>query len=185
MNHKDFMPITLGKARFTVITENLIRMEWSENGVFCDAQTLFAVNRRHNGCEVHMERTENTVTLRTEAITLRYRENGENGFSKENLSGEIFGEPWHFGMKDSRNLGGALATLDGVAEYRETDDGLLSRSGWFTLDDSGNAELEDGWLKKTLRKRHTDLYLFGYGTDYKKALATTEGSLRTMPCPST
>ncbi|MBP3555099.1 MAG: hypothetical protein J6K63_05580 [Clostridia bacterium] len=29
------------KARFTVITENLIRLEYAENRVFCDDETLF------------------------------------------------------------------------------------------------------------------------------------------------
>ena len=44
MENNEFYTVTLGKARFTVITENLIRCEWSENGVFCDRETLFAVN---------------------------------------------------------------------------------------------------------------------------------------------
>ena len=172
MEKKECLPITVGKARFSVITENLIRMEWSENGVFCDDETLFAVNRRHNGCEVRIDRTDTSVEIRTEAIRLCYFDNGENGFSERNLYGEIFGEPWHFGMKNKENLGGALATLDGVQSHIPTNDGLLSRSGWFTLDDSANAVIENGWLKKTLKKRGTDLYLFGYGKDYKKALRT-------------
>lgn len=172
MNNKDFMHITVGKARFSVITENLIRCEWSENGVFCDAETLFAVNRRYNGCAVRINRTESSAEIKTEAISLYYRDNGENSFSFENLRGEVFGRPWHFGMKNENNLGGALATLDGVDGERKTNDGILSRSGWFTLDDSEGAELENGWLKKSLRKRHTDFYLFGYGTNYKKALQT-------------
>ncbi len=172
MENNELYTVTRGKARFTVITENLIRCEWSESGVFCDRETLFAVNRRHNGCAVKLAQTENSVEIRTEAITLRYLDQGENGFSENNLRADIYGEPWHFGMKSEKNLGGALATLDGVTGYRKTDDGLLSRSGWFAIDDGAGAEIEDGWLRKTLRKRGTDLYLFGYGSDYKKALRT-------------
>ena len=37
--------IVCGKARFSVITENLIRLEWMSKGGFCDGETLFAVNR--------------------------------------------------------------------------------------------------------------------------------------------
>ena len=170
MGNKDFLTVTVGKARFSVITENLIRCEWSENACFFDGETLFAVNRRHNGCDAQIRKTERSAEIRTEAITLFYLDNGENGFSARNLYGELSGKPWHFGMENEQNLGGALATLDGADGFRQTDDGILSRAGWFTLDDSENAALEDGWLKKSLRKRHTDLYIFSYGTDYKKAL---------------
>ena len=161
-----------GKARFSVITENLIRLEWSEKEIFEDGETLFALNRNHNGCSVSVEETENMIRIQTEIFTLFYQENGESGFSSRNLYA-VFGEKiWYFGMKNTENLGGALATLDGVDGYCQTDDGILSRNGWFTLDDSKNAVLENGWLKKTLRKRETDLYLFVYGTDYRKALQT-------------
>ena len=172
MEKKEFLTFTLGKARFSVITENLIRMEWSENGVFCDDETLFAVNRRYNGCNVRIQQTDTSIEIRTEAIHLCYFDNGENGFTEHNLHGEIFNEPWHFGMKNEGNLGGTLATLDGVQSRVPTNDGLLSRSGWFVIDDSANTVIENGWLKKSLKKRGTDLYLFGYGKDYKKALRT-------------
>ena len=33
-------------ARFTVLTDHLIRMEWSEDGIFEDRATLAIVNRR-------------------------------------------------------------------------------------------------------------------------------------------
>ncbi len=39
--------IRYGKARFSVITENLIRCEYEPNGSFCDEETLFAVNRAY------------------------------------------------------------------------------------------------------------------------------------------
>ena len=89
MESSEFFTRTLGKARFTVITAHLIRCEWSENGVFCDAETLFAVNRSYNGCPVLIEQTEDSAEIRTEAITLRYQDNGENSFSEGNLRGEI------------------------------------------------------------------------------------------------
>ncbi len=172
VQEKSIKAIVRGKARFSVITENLIRIEWSENGIFEDGKTLFAVNRNHNGCDVSVEETENMLRIQTERFTLFYLQNEENVFSPSNLYA-VFGEKvWRFGMKNTENLGGALATLDGTDGYRSTDDGILSRNGWFTMDDSKNAVLENGWLKKTLRKQETDLYLFIYGTDYRKALQT-------------
>ena len=48
-----------GNARFTVITKNLIRAEYSESGKFTDEETLFAVNRKENGDEYKAETEEN------------------------------------------------------------------------------------------------------------------------------
>ena len=172
MNEKNIKAFLFGKARFTVITENLIRMEWSEKELFEDEETLFAVNRNHNGCSVQTEETENEIRIQTEVFTLTYLKNEEKGFSERNLSVSFSGGEWRFGMKDEKNLGGALTTLDGIQGFVPTDNGILSRNGWFFLDDSDNAVIENGWLKKTLRKREADAYLFIYGTDYKKALQT-------------
>ena len=37
--------VTIGNARFTVLTSRLIRMEWAEDGNFEDRATLGVVNR--------------------------------------------------------------------------------------------------------------------------------------------
>ena len=38
--------VVSGSARFTVLTPQLIRMEWAEDGVFEDRATLGVVNRK-------------------------------------------------------------------------------------------------------------------------------------------
>ncbi len=163
--------LVLEKARFTVITENLIRCEYAQNGVFCDDATLFAVNREHNGCQFEIKSDENSVEIKTEAISLTYQNDG-TPFSAENLYGTIYGKEWHFGKKSEKNLGGTLSTLDGVDGPCPVDDGLLSRDGWFVIDDSEATPIKDGWLRIRPHRFETDLYLFGYGNDYKKALKT-------------
>ncbi len=163
--------ITLEKARFTIITETLIRMEYAANKSFLDDETLFAVNRSHNGCAFAVTTKENSIEIKTEAIHLTYIDDG-NPFSKENLFGTIYGERWHFGKKNEKNLGGTLTTLDGVDGPRPVDDGILSRDGWFVIDDSDASPIRDGWLVPAVKRYETDLYLFGYGKDYKKALKT-------------
>ncbi|MBQ8420471.1 MAG: DUF5110 domain-containing protein [Clostridia bacterium] len=159
------------KARFTVITENLIRLEYAENRVFCDDETLFAVCRAHNGCAFSIEETENTLHIQTSAISLTYQKDGKP-FSAENLYGVILGEEWHFGKQNAQNLGGTLSTLDGVDGYRKVDEGLIARDGWFVIDDSDATPIHGGWLARGTARRETDIYLFGYGNDYKKALQT-------------
>ncbi len=163
--------IVLDKARFTVITENLIRCEYAANKSFLDDPTLFAVNRIHNGCRFDVNLTEDTVEIKTEAIHLIYQNDGKE-FSAENLSATIFGEKWHYGKINERNLGGTLSTLDGVDGPRKVDDGLISKDGWFVINDSDASPIRDGWVVTYSKRYETDLYLFGYGHDYKKALKT-------------
>ena len=38
--------VVVGNARFTVLTPQMIRMEWAENGVFEDRASLTFVNRK-------------------------------------------------------------------------------------------------------------------------------------------
>lgn len=164
-----FNPICHGKARFTVITSNLIRCEYQPNGKFCDAETLFAVNRASDGSRFQSEVHGDLLTVETDAIRLTHRDDG-GAFTKENLTAEILGAPWHYGKKNERNLGGTLPTLDGVDGERPVDDGLLSRDGWFVIDDSETPPIVNGTLGRM--RTGQDIYLFGYGTDYKKALRT-------------
>ena len=168
MNEKT---IVLDKARFTVITENLIRFEYAENREFCDDETLFAVNRAHNGCTAEMISTDSTLEIKTDAIHLTYKNNGHE-FSAENLYGTILGKEWYFGKKNEGNLGGTLSTLDGCEGAQKLDDGLISRDGWFVIDDSDAPPIRDGWLMTENLRRENDFYLFGYGNDYRKALKT-------------
>lgn len=163
--------IQSGKARFTVITENVIRCEYSEKEVFSDADTLFCVNRAHNGCEVKVVEDGDRTVISTDFITLTYVNDGRC-FNSDNLYAEILGAKWAYGDTNKENLGGTLPTLDGVQGRKEVNDGLLSKDGWFVIDDSQNPPIENGWITTNSNKDETDIYLFGYGRDYKLALRT-------------
>lgn len=71
-------------VRFTVITESLIRCEYSKSKSFLDNDTLFAVNRKYNGCEYTACETENTVTVTTSEMSLTYKAGGECKLTYEN-----------------------------------------------------------------------------------------------------
>ncbi|MFQ7503616.1 MAG: TIM-barrel domain-containing protein, partial [Alistipes finegoldii] len=70
------------------------------------------------------------------------------------------------------NLGGPVETLDRVTGEIPMQDGLLSRDGWYVIDDERSDLLVDGWLCPRDTKSHVqDQYCFVYGNDYKAALA--------------
>ena len=164
--------VLYGPVRFTVITEGLIRCQISQDGTFCDLATVFAVNRTYDGCPYQVQAEENSITVSTDMMQLTYVRDDSGKFSPENLFGILNGKPWKYGDENLENLGGTLSTLDGVEGFVETEKGLLSKDGWFVLDDSANLVVEDGWIKTGYRKNETDLYIFAYGMDYKKALRT-------------
>ena len=165
--------IAQGKARFTVITPTLIRMEYETNGAFVDAPSFFAIDRnaRYDGSTV--TRDGNKLTIDTGAIRLVYQEDGQP-FSPANLSAEIRQREttvrWTPEMKPAQNLGGTLRTLDGVVGPKSLGDGLLSRDGWSLVDDSDSVLLVDGWFQERTTPNGVDWYLFGYGNDFKQAL---------------
>ena len=64
--------VVAGNARFTVLTPQLIRMEWSEDGVFEDRATLTFVNRKREVPQYKVVNSRNKVVIRTDKLTLTY-----------------------------------------------------------------------------------------------------------------
>ncbi|WP_316949025.1 TIM-barrel domain-containing protein, partial [Bacteroides fragilis] len=87
---------------------------------------------------------------------------------------------WYIASRQSRNLLGAVTTLDDVEGPIDRQEGLLSRDGWYLINDTGKEVLKNGWVATRDRNHVQDLYLFVYGNDYKAALK----SLQTVSGPS-
>ncbi|MCX6345552.1 MAG: DUF5110 domain-containing protein [Armatimonadetes bacterium] len=175
----------IGDVRFTIITAQLIRIEQKKDGGFVDEPSLFAVNRsaRFKGYKVTSD--NGTLIIDTGVIRLTYKSDGKP-LSAENLQAQIRkGDStcqWKPDMPNTGNLGGTERTLDGWNGSQALSPGLISRDGWFLLDDSTRHLFTADWVKQ---RDHagTDWYLFGYGDDYKAALKslTTIGGAVPMP----
>lgn len=174
--------VTSGNARFTVLTPQLIRMEWSADGQFEDRATLTFVNRETPVPEFKVRESKSKLTITTPALTLTYLKNGK--FSDKNLKAvfKLNGKEtvWTPGMKDPQNLLGTTRTLDGAdgSKLKEPmEQGILSRAGWSLIDDSQrhvltpDASAWEEWVEARPEGDRQDLYLFAYGHDYKQALA--------------
>ena len=187
--------VEAGNARFTVLTPQLIRMEWSEDGRFEDRATLTFVNRRTPVPDFKVRDTKSRLTITTPALTLTYTKGGR--FSDKNLKAvfRLNGREvvWTPGTEDPQNLMGTTRTLDrcdGKKLGREPmEQGLLSRSGWAVVDDSPRHVLTpDGsvwkeWVEARPAGDRQDLYLFAYGHDYKQALADFQLVAGRAPLP--
>ena len=174
--------VTSGNARFTVLTPQLIRMEWSADGQFEDRATLTFVNRETPVPEFKVRESRSKLTITPPALTLTYLKNGK--FSDKNLKAvfTLNGREvvWTPGMENPQNLLGTTRTLDGAdgSKLKEPmEQGILSRAGWSLIDDSQRHVLTpDGseweeWIEARPEGDRQDLYLFAYGHDYKQALA--------------
>ncbi|RYG73228.1 DUF5110 domain-containing protein [bacterium] len=181
-------PIVIGKTRFTVVSPNCIRIEQSQNGKFVDAPSLFAVNRNARFTGYKTSKTSNATTIDTGAIRLSYTDDGQP-LSASNLSAVIKGDNsfgtkrWTPASKNRGNLGGTTSTLDLIKGPVDTGDGVLSRDGWYLLNDSGQPLLTKEWVQARPADAGSDWYLFGYGHDYKAALKafTTIGGEVPLP----
>ena len=180
-------PLVCCNARFTVITPGCVRIEYAENGTFSDSPSLFAEGGRIDipcGAHVTQRLTEDGAFVETECFTLLYK---GGKFSHDTLSARIHtgsvDTVWHWGDKNAENLGGTLATLDGVDGFRPLPDGILAKDGWYMLDDSGTPVLEDGWVCNGNADSITDVYLFAYGRNYKAALKSLAAASGKMEMP--
>ena len=174
--------------RIGVITPSLIRLEWSDRGMFEDHQTQVVVNRDFGAVPAFRTwERDGLLVIDTEALTLTY---DRRPFSKEGLSIVVKGvrdsqhNTWHYGDNPAGNLKGTARTLDEADGRIPLSDGVISRDGWAVLDDSASnlivsADEVNGapnpfgtWVVPRPAADGTtiDLYFFGYGRRYVSAV---------------
>jgi len=165
-----------GNARFTVLTSQLIRMEWASDGVFEDRASLAFINRNLPVPPFRVSRKGGWLVIQTEAVTLHYKE-GSGKFSPQNLfvDFQVSGAQkiWKPGMKNPGNLRGTTRTLDSISGSITLEPGLLSRDGWVLVDDSRRdlfTAANPPWVTTRPKGDRLDWYFFGYGHNYKKTL---------------
>ena len=180
-----------GNVRFTVLTPQLIRMEWSADGIFEDRASLTFVNRKLPAPAFKVRRSPDSVVIITEDLKLTYRI-GTGCFTSENVSAEFTtaGKKsyWTPGVDDSGNLMGTTRTLDNAdgrkLGFDKLEKGILSRDGWSLIDDSSNYLLDStGWVVPRLEGSRQDWYLFAYGHEYRKAMADYSKVAGSAPLP--
>ena len=201
--------ITLGQARFTLLTDRLLRLEWAADRVFEDRATLAVVNRALPAVKHTVKTRGQTLTLRTGALELRYTDDGKP-FHRDNLAVAFTvagaAAEWHPGQKDKQNLGATLRTLDcirgdqreiwapnkkgamvptGKFERVNLGAGFVSRSGWALIDDSRNVLIggRPEWVQPRPAGERRDWYFFAHGHDYKGALRDAAAVFGRQPLP--
>jgi len=189
--------VVLNNARFTILTPQLIRMEYSGTGKFEDRPTWAVLNR----LTVTPRFTVKPVAskpgwseIRTSALSIQYNtksaafDSGSVLVTLLTPVGSNRNVTWVPGQSASGNLLGTIRSLDqieGSISLNCTENsiikvhdedlhcawGLISRDGWTVLDDTKGPYLDDNeWPSPQGSADDSDLYFFGHGHDYKQAL---------------
>lgn len=182
--------VTSGDVRFTVLTPQLIRMEWSGDGKFEDHASLVFIRRQLPVPKYSVTEKDGWLNLKTDRILLRYRK-GSGKFTPENLaiSFQLNAQAvsWHPGMPDPGNLRGTTRTLDDVkGSNTKLEPGLISRDGSVLVDDSTRPLFDNSdwpWVLARPPGDRQDWYLFAYGHDYKQALRDYTEVAGKIPLP--
>lgn len=159
--------------RISVLTAGLIRLEYSNQGIFEDRPTQVVWNRDLGECDFQVSDTEDFLEIITDRIHLYYN---KKRFCAEGLFIEVkggvlpTGNVWHYGdsvkLPERGGLPGTTRTLDGADGAIPLEEGLISKAGHAILDDSHSFVIrEDGWIEAR-REQEEDLYFWGYGADY-------------------
>jgi alpha-glucosidase (family GH31 glycosyl hydrolase) len=165
--------VVCGKARFEALTPSLVRMEYAPSGHFVDARTAVVTGREWPPAKLSFQRQHGWVIVSTDRLTLRYQL-GAGLFNDRNLqiSWHANGseQTWSPGQQDPLNLGGISHSLDGIQQndFPKPTDGILSRSGYFLLDDSSSPvwNSQTDWIEPRPDAKDQDWYFIEYGRDY-------------------
>ncbi|MGD8624465.1 MAG: glycoside hydrolase family 31 protein [Anaerolineae bacterium] len=169
--------VVRNQVRFTLLTPRLIRLEWSETGIFEDRGTFAFPTRHAPAPAFRLREVGPALVLDTGPLRLRYEGEGRAPLDAENLSitftlgGQA--RTWRPGLEDRHNLRGTRRTLDRCPGDAALEEGLLSRAGWTLFDDTATVRFDpgNGWVRPHPEHALQDWYFFGYGHDYKAALA--------------
>lgn len=164
--------ITGACYRFTVLTSQLIRIEYNQEGIFENRPTQSIVSRAFDVPAYRMIEDEKRLEIITEHMHLYYKK----GIMTSNslyidVKGQFsaHGSRWYYGT-EAPNLGGTARTLDDAKGEIPLEAGVIAKNGFSVIDDSQSLVItEDGWVEPRASKS-IDLYFFGYGREYFKCI---------------
>lgn len=185
--------------RIQVLTDRLMRIEWSPSGQFEDRPTQMVMNRLLPGTPsftVTHHKDDSGVTVTTPHMTLHYdgEEFSSHGLYATTLMPEEWGAEWRWNVRSERpwkkgqNLRGTRRTLDDVNGRAPLEDGILDGRGITALADTTAplAPYEDraasspregkqgdgqAWWPLPREDGSHDVYIFAYGWDFPAAIA--------------
>ena len=164
------------KYRITVLTERLVRLEFSEEGLFEDRPTKIVLNRNFSVPLFTVREDQNFLEITTKYFKLSYAKErpflGTKMNPMQNLKIELLNTEfvWYYKEEEVRNYGAPkfnLLSEKGKLEYTK---GLYSSAGFASMDDSSSPIFEPTGTLIPREKKETDVYVFLYHKDFSQCL---------------
>ena len=157
--------------RITVLSEILLRLEYSESGVFLDEQTEFAKNRIFPMPKFASQEDDKYLVIETDYFRLEYVKEksfvGTKFVPEQNLKVLLkdTDKYWYVGHVEARNFKSIGVSIDGVDNITYSNKGLYSTDGFVSIDDSNSLIVKDNTFYKRPNKE-LDIYLFMYKRNF-------------------
>ena len=160
------------KYRISIISDSLIRFEYSDEGKFNDYPTFFASNRSFATPKVTVEEDSNIIMIKGEKFIIEYYKEksyfGSKLMPEQNLKVFINGTDkiWYFNHPEIRNLKGTAYSLENKDGKLNLEKGLFSLDGFTSFDDSRTPIIDANGNVYAPNYKNVDTYLFIYENDF-------------------
>ena len=165
--------------RISVISERIIRLEYSPQGQFLDKPTQLVKKRNIGLPDFSVRQDANVVEISTKYFALNYIKGqpflGPKVDPMKNLKITLLSrdrdrcKDWYVGHPEARNLLGNSVGVDVNIPWN-LQKGLYSLDGFASIDDSYSKIIDDDGTLMDPIPNHFDMYVFLYDRDFKQAL---------------
>ena len=155
------------KYRFTILSERLIRIEYSNSGIFIDTPTQLALCRNFPVPKFNVTQDPKYLEITTKYFHLAYTKEAPITASSLRISLVGTESMWYYGHPEIKTYNGALISIEGKEKYQK---GIYSLEGFSSIDDSGSLLIDQFGNFINKKSDNTDIYVFMYNEDFDSAL---------------
>lgn len=164
------------KYRISILTDRLVRLEYSPNGKFEDRPTNRVIYRNFEKVKYTFTKSESLLQIVTSYFTINY--DMEKSFEGSKVTpGSTLkitlnktDRAWYYNHPEARNFGTVTYSLDDFRGKLKLDKGLYSTDGFAYIDDSEALVLNSNGTFSSRVDKEMDLYVFMYRKDLGLAL---------------
>ena len=160
------------KYRFTILTERLIRLEYSPTSTFNDYKTELVSFRDFDVPKFTRKEDENFLEIETEYFKVSYNKECDlkgaafNPSKNFKLDLKATGYSWYYGITEAKNYFGSNVSAEAKNFEKPENKGLYSIDGVVSFDDSENIRIDElGCIQEPI-KGNIDVYVFAYNKDF-------------------
>ena len=161
--------------RITVLSERLVRLEYTPSGVFVDVPSQFVSNRAFMYPTYQTKQDSKFLEITTKYFRLTYVKEAPFSGTKvdpmKNLKITLFmggkenDRDWYYGHPEVRNLGGNMISED-INTPKPLRRGLYSLEGFASFDDSNSLLFYPDGTLYNREAGSLDIYVFMYKNDF-------------------